>query len=150
MKLTTFSDYSLRVLIYLAVRDDVLSTIGEIADAYDISRNHLMKVVHNLGVLGYLETVRGKHGGVRLAMAPKDINIGALLRETEDTRSLVECFDQEHSRCTIDPVCALRGILEQALTGFFAVLDSYTLEDVVRNRKRLRTLLTSGSPGQRG
>jgi Rrf2 family nitric oxide-sensitive transcriptional repressor len=141
MKLTTFSDYSLRVLIYLAVRDDTLVTIGEIAEAYDISRNHLMKVVHHLGVLGYLETVRGKHGGVRLALAPKDINIGVLLRETEDTTALVECFDPEGSHCAIDPACALRGILQQALGGFFSVLDSYTLADVLHNRKRLSRLL---------
>lgn len=146
MKLTTFSDYSLRVLIYLAVRDDSLSTIGEIAEAYDISRNHLMKVVHNLGVLGYLETVRGKNGGVRLAMAPKDINIGALLRETEDTTSLVECFNREESHCTIDSACALRGILQQALGGFFGVLDQYTLADVLRNRKRLGKLLNLSVP----
>lgn len=146
MKLTTFSDYSLRVLIYLAVRDDSLSTIGEIAEAYGISRNHLMKVVHNLGVLGYLETVRGKNGGVRLAMLPKDINIGALLRETEDTTSLVECFNHEESHCTIDSACALRGILQQALGGFFGVLDQYTLADVLRSRKRLEKLLNVEAP----
>lgn len=144
MKLTSFSDYSLRVLIYLAVRDDSLATIGEIAESYDISRNHLMKVVHHLGVLGYLETVRGKHGGVRLAMEPKDINIGSLLRETEHTTSLVECFDPEGSHCTIESACALRGIMHQALAGFFAVLDGYTLEDVLRNRGgRLKKILSA-------
>ena len=146
MKLTTFSDYSLRVLIYLAVRDESLSTIGDIAAAYDISRNHLMKVVHNLGVLGYLETVRGKHGGVRLAMAPEDINIGALLRETEDTSSLVECFNRQESHCAIESACALRGIMQQALGGFFDVLDQYTLGDVLRNRKRLEKLLQLTAP----
>ena len=146
MKLTSFSDYSLRVLIYLAVKDDSLSTIGEIAEAYGISRNHLMKVVHNLGVLGYLETVRGKNGGVRLAMAPKDINIGGLLRETEDTTSLVECFNREESRCTIESACALRGIMQQALGGFFGVLDQHTLADVLRSRKRLEKLLNLAAP----
>ncbi|MFN2337809.1 MAG: Rrf2 family transcriptional regulator [Gammaproteobacteria bacterium] len=144
MKLTSFSDYSLRVLIYLAVRDDSLATIGEIAESYDISRNHLMKVVHHLGVLGYLETVRGKHGGVRLAMEPKDINIGSLLRETEHTTSLVECFDPEVSHCTIESACALRGMMHQALAGFFGVLDGYTLADVLRNRGgRLKKLLSA-------
>ena len=142
MKLTSFSDYTLRVLIFLAVRDDSLVTIGEIADAYGISRNHLMKVVHHLGVRGYLETVRGKGGGVRLAMAPADINIGTLLRETEHNTALVECFDSEGSSCTIEQACALRGIFQQALTGFFAVLDSYTLADVLRNRSRLVKLLS--------
>jgi Rrf2 family nitric oxide-sensitive transcriptional repressor len=142
MKLTTFSDYTLRVLIYLAVRDDSLVTIGEIAEAYGISRNHLMKVVHHLGVHGYLETVRGKGGGVRLAMAPRDINIGALLRETEHNTALVECFNPKGSACTIEQACALRGIFHQALTSFFSVLDGYTLADVLRNRSRLAKLLT--------
>jgi Rrf2 family transcriptional regulator, nitric oxide-sensitive transcriptional repressor len=142
MKLTTYSDYSLRVLIYLAVRDDSLATIGKIAESYDISRNHLMKVVHHLGVLGYLETVRGKNGGVRLAMAPEDINIGALLRETEDTGSLVECFNPDGS-CAIENACALRGMLHQALAGFFAVLDEFTLADMLRNRGRLKNLLST-------
>jgi Rrf2 family nitric oxide-sensitive transcriptional repressor len=143
MKLTSFSDYSLRVLIYLAVRDDSLATIGEIAEAYDISHNHLMKVVHHLGTLGYLETVRGKGGGVRLAMAPEDINIGTLMRETENTTALVECFDPDGSDCAIEPACALRGIMHQALAGFFAVLDGYTLADALRNRGRLKKLLSA-------
>ena len=141
MKLTTFSDYSLRVLIYLALRTDRLSTIAEIADAYGISRNHLMKVVHYLGTSGYLETVRGKGGGVRLAMPPKQINIGALVRDTESNTVLVECFDKAHSDCAIQPACTLRGMLRQALEGFFQVLDRYTLADLLRNRSRLAGLL---------
>jgi Rrf2 family nitric oxide-sensitive transcriptional repressor len=141
MKLTTFSDYTLRVLIYLALRDDRLSTIGEIADAYGISRNHLMKVVHYLATGGYLQTVRGKGGGVRLALPPQEISIGALVRETESNTVLVECFDPDHSECTIEPACALRGMLRQALEAFFSVLDGYTLADILRNRSRLASLL---------
>lgn len=145
MKLTTFSDYTLRVLIYLSLRDDELTTIGEIADAYGISKNHLMKVVHYLGTQEYLETVRGKGGGVRLAVDPADINIGTLLRKTEVNTALVECFDPEDSRCSIGPACALRGVLNQALQAFFSVLDRYTLADVVRNRARLSKLLNIDS-----
>lgn len=141
MKLTTFSDYNLRVLIYLALRKDGLSTIGEIAAAYGISRNHLMKVVHYLGTEGYLETVRGKGGGVRLAMAPEHINIGGLVRQTESSTVLVECFDPDHSSCAIEPACALHGMLRQALESFFEVLDRYTLADILRNRARLARLL---------
>ncbi|MCO6412484.1 MAG: Rrf2 family transcriptional regulator [Thiogranum sp.] len=141
MKLTTFSDYTLRVLIYLALRQDRLSTIGEIAEAYGISRNHLMKVVHYLGTEGYLDTVRGKGGGVRLAMAPEHINIGGLVRQTESSTVLVECFDPAHSNCAIEPACALHGMLRQALESFFAVLDRYTLADILRNRARLAKLL---------
>ena len=113
MRLTTFSDYALRSLIFVAVAPDRLVTIGQIAEAYDISRNHLMKVVHQLGRLGYLETVRGKGGGLRLGQAPEDIRIGAVLRETERDSALLECFDT-HGNCRILPACVLRGALAEA------------------------------------
>ncbi len=140
MRLTTFTDYSIRVLIYLALHPDRLITIADIADAYGISRNHLMKVVHYLGQQGYLETVRGKSGGVRLARPPAEVNLGSLVRATEAGSSLAECFAPTGSECRIESACVLRGILHQALQAFFGVLDGYTLADVMRSRDRLAAL----------
>jgi len=141
MRLTTFSDYSLRVLIYLGLRDNTRATIGDIATAYGISKNHLMKVVQFLGQQGYIETLRGKHGGLRLARAPEHINLGALVRATEAHTALVECFEPQPSACRIEPVCALRALLTRALQAFFAVLDEHTLADVLHNRDQLAQIL---------
>lgn len=139
MHITRYTDYSLRVLIYLAARTDRLVTIQEIADSYGISRNHLMKVVHQLNRSGYIETIRGKKGGMRLYMAPADINIGALVRETEQGLNLVECFSPGNS-CTITPVCGLKTMFSEALDAFFQVLDRYTLADVIREPHKPRLL----------
>src|SRR5680860_557585 len=106
MHITRYTDYSLRVLIYLAVQGDRLTTIQEIADSYDISKNHLMKVVHQLNRKGYIETVRGKKGGMRLHMAPENINVGVLVRETEHDLSIVECYSSKKA-CKITPVVVL-------------------------------------------
>ena len=141
MRLTTFSDYSLRVLIYLAVHDDKLATIGQIAEAYAISANHLMKVVHYLAQAGYIETARGKGGGMRLGLAPENINIGELVRATEDNRKLVECFDPDNSDCRIETACALRGMLARALEAFFHSLDGHTLADLIAPKARLSNML---------
>ena len=141
MHLTTFTDYSLRVVIYLGARDNRLATIGDIAEAYGISKNHLMKVAHFLGQQGYLDTQRGKSGGLRLARAPADINLGQLIRATESNTILLECFEPASSQCKIEPVCALRSILARSLQAFFAVLDEYTLADVLQNRDQLAELL---------
>jgi Rrf2 family nitric oxide-sensitive transcriptional repressor len=144
MQLTRYSDYSLRVLIYLAVRPDHLATIEEIAQAYGISKAHLMKVVHQMGRAGFLETVRGRGGGFRLARAPEDITVGDVIRYTEDKMDLVECFDPETSHCRIEPVCGLRGVLVEALDAFLKTLDRYTLADLVaRRRKPLDRLLSA-------
>jgi Rrf2 family nitric oxide-sensitive transcriptional repressor len=132
MRLNTFSDYSLRVLLYLCGQGDRLATIAEIAAAYSISENHLMKVVHQLGISGYIETVRGKGGGMRLARAPQDIVLGDVLRHTESDFSLVECFSAD-SACRIAASCRLRGVLGDALGAMFRVLDGYTLADLVDN-----------------
>ena len=132
MRLSTFSDYSLRVLMYLGVQSDRLATISEIAVAHDISENHLMKVVHQLGRGGYLETVRGKGGGMRLARAPKDIVLGEVIRQTEGDIAMVECFSDNPS-CRILSACRLRGILGEALSAMFLVLDGYTLADLLDN-----------------
>jgi len=136
MQLTRYSDYSLRVLIYLAVRPDELATIDEIARAYGISRAHLMKVVHHLGRGGYVETLRGRGGGFQLARPPEEIGVGDVVRYTEGTLDLVECFDPATSRCRIDSACGLRGALEQALDAFFETLDRFTLADLVARRRR--------------
>ncbi|HLV78118.1 MAG TPA: Rrf2 family transcriptional regulator [Marinobacter sp.] len=139
MHLTRYTDFSLRVLIYLAAEGDRLTTIQEIADSYEISKNHLMKVVHQLNKKGYIETVRGKKGGMRLRMAPKDISIGQLVRETEQDLDIVECFTAQ-STCKITPVCGLRQIFGEALTAFLEVLDKYTLADVISDQHRPQLL----------
>ena len=143
MRLTSFTDYSLRVLIYLGVRrdDDRLATIGDVAAAYCISENHLMKVVHHLAKEGYVETTRGKGGGMRLGRAPEDINIGAVVRATEDNHKLVECFDRESSDCRIEAACVLRGLLGQALDAFLHALDRYTLADLLASKSKLARIL---------
>lgn len=141
MRLTVYTDYALRVLMYVAVRPDPLPTIGQIADAYQISRNHLMKVVYELGQAGYLETVRGKNGGLRLARSPQEIGIGRLVRETEPDMALMPCFDPINAQCAITPVCRLRGVLAEARAAFLDVLDGYTLADLVSNGASLQALL---------
>lgn len=141
MQLTQFSDYSLRTLIYLGLRDGSLATIEEIAGAYGISESHLTKVVHKLGRLGVIDTVRGRGGGMRLSRRPADINIGATVRLTEGNLTIVECFDVVHNTCPIAPVCGLNGALNEALQAFMAVLDRYTLADIISNRRDLTALL---------
>lgn len=142
MHITRYTDYSLRVLIYLSVQRDQLTTIQEIADSYRISKNHLMKVVHQLNRKGYVETVRGKNGGLRLNMDPKNINIGVLVRETEQDLKLVECFSTE-SGCAIAPVCGLKGVFAEALEAFLSSLDQHSLADLLpeRNKPQLLRLL---------
>ena len=140
MRLTLFSDYTLRVLMYLGVHRDGLSTISQIAEAYDISRNHLMKIVHYLGQCGYLETVRGKGGGIRLAREPADINVGSVVRQTEKDTVLVECFGSQTSTCRIVPACELKIILKEASEAFYQCLDRYTLQDLLRQEANLKDI----------
>ncbi|MEJ9150767.1 Rrf2 family transcriptional regulator [Bacillus smithii] len=140
MRLTSYTDYALRVLIFLAAKDnDELSSIREISEVYGISKNHLMKIIYGLGKMGIIETIRGRNGGIRLAMKPKDINIGEVVRQTEEDFRLVECFDPENNLCVISPVCGLRHILNHALATYLAVLDQYTLADLVADPERYRT-----------
>lgn len=136
MRLTRYTDFALRVLIHLAVHPRSFSSIAEISKAFGVSQNHLMKVVQGLAGAGYVETLRGRSGGLRLARSPSDIRIGAIVREMEETLDLVEC-----SACVIAPACGLTGALDEALAAFLAVLDQYTLADVVAKRRRLATLL---------
>jgi Rrf2 family nitric oxide-sensitive transcriptional repressor len=149
MRLTTFSDYTLRVLIYLGVNEASLATIADIARAYGISENHLMKVVHFLGQRGYVETVRGKGGGMRLARAPDKINVGAVVRETEENLKLVECFDETSSECRIGPACMLRGALGHALDAFFESLDRHTLADLLTPKGKLAKALAPPGAAKR-
>jgi Rrf2 family nitric oxide-sensitive transcriptional repressor len=141
MRLTSFTDYSLRVLIYLAAQPDRRATIGEVARVFDISENHLMKVVHLLGKSGSLANVRGKGGGLRLAREPSAINVGKVVRATEASMLPAECFDQETNHCVITSACRLRHVLRDAIAAFYAVLDQYTLEDLVSNRESLQKIL---------
>lgn len=132
MRLTTYTDYTLRTLIYLGRQQGRSTTIRDIADAYGISKNHLMKVVHQLGVAGLVETVRGRNGGLRLKLAPEDINLGAVIRATEPDFFMAECFDVEHNRCTLAPACGLQGVLHSAVGAFLAVLDRSTLASLLQ------------------
>jgi len=134
MRITRYTDYSLRVLIYVAVKGEQISTIREIADSFAISKNHLMKVVQELNSKGYLQAVRGKNGGLRLNGQPEDINIGKLVRDIEQDFALVECFDG--GNCHLTPVCRLKGVLAKALNAFFTVLDGYTLADLLPESSR--------------
>lgn len=141
MRMTVLSDYSLRVLMYLAARPERLVTIQEIATAYKISENHLMKVVHGLSKSGFVETVRGRGGGMRLGMAPEEISIGAVLRSSEDDFDLVECFG-ENDACRLTTVCRLKRVLQKALQAYLAELDRWTLADIVRRPKLLLDALS--------
>ena len=142
MRLTRYTDYALRVLTYLGLkRDDELATIKEIADRYGISENHLMKVVHRLGQAGFIDTVRGRQGGMKLARLPSEINIGEVVRHCEDDLRIVECFDSATSSCPIASACALPSILDEALAAFLAVLDRYSLTDLLVPRGRLGKIL---------
>ncbi len=142
MRLTTFTDYTIRVLIYLAQDQEKLATVGELADSYGISRNHLTKVVHYLGQQGYIDTLRGKGGGIRLALAPETINIGQLVRQTERNSALVECFNQDSSACRIGPACRLAGLLAEAQEAFYRVLEKYTLADLTIDARAFSRLVS--------
>jgi Rrf2 family nitric oxide-sensitive transcriptional repressor len=141
MRLTVYTDYALRVLMYLALKPDGLATIAEIAESYGISKNHLMKVTHQLGVAGYVETVRGRAGGLRLAKSVEAIGIGEVVRYTEPDMAIVTCFKPIDAPCVIRPCCVLRRALEKARAAFIGVLDDYTLGDLVQPRGRLAGLL---------
>jgi Rrf2 family nitric oxide-sensitive transcriptional repressor len=130
MRLTTMTDYALRLLMYVDQRPDRLCTISEVAGAYGISEAHLMKVTHQLGLAGWLETVRGKGGGMRLAASPADINLGEVVRSIEPDFSLVDCLTTGSS-CTLNGSCRLTGIVSEALQSFMAHLDRYSLADVL-------------------
>ncbi|MPW31847.1 Rrf2 family transcriptional regulator [Agarivorans sp. B2Z047] len=141
MHITRYTDYSLRVLIYLAINNESFSTISDIATSYNISKNHLMKIVHQLNLKGYLIATRGRNGGLKLNNAPGDINVGALVRELEDKRNLIECFGNQNT-CVITPSCQLKHIFAQAQEQFYRFLDSYTLQDLIGEKHKLGDILS--------
>ena len=128
-------------LMYLALKDDGLATIEEVAESYGVSKNHLMKITHQLGVGGYIETVRGRRGGLRLARPPREIGLGDVVRYTEPDFAIVMCLEPVDADCAILPSCVLRRALERARDAFLKVLDEYTLNDLVKPRSALRAML---------
>jgi Rrf2 family nitric oxide-sensitive transcriptional repressor len=151
MQLNAFTDYSLRVLIYAAVRGGERCLTSDVASAFGISRHHVVKVVHRLQALGYLETTRGRGGGFRLAMAPDEIRVGDVVRRTEGTLAIVECFAREQSTCPLTPACGLKGVLRGAFDAFFDTLNRSTLADLVARPQwtlRVKRLDASFAPRQ--
>jgi Rrf2 family nitric oxide-sensitive transcriptional repressor len=141
MQLSTYSDYSIRVLMQAALRNPVRVTVDEVAGTFGISRHHLVKVVHDLGRSGYLTTHRGVGGGFTLARPPEEICLGDIVRLGEETETVIDCTDGEKGVCRLFPVCRLKGVLDEAAAAFFVVLDSYTLADVVKQPAKMRTVL---------
>ncbi|BAW79688.1 Rrf2 family transcriptional regulator [Candidatus Nitrosoglobus terrae] len=141
MQLTQYTDYSLRVLIYVSLHDKQLTTINEIANSYGISRNHLGKIVHNLANLKYISTTRGKGGGICLALPPEKINLGEVVRNTEGRFELAECFNNSHNTCPTASCCQLKNVFWEAQRAFIAVLDRYTLADITKNKDDLYSSL---------
>jgi Rrf2 family nitric oxide-sensitive transcriptional repressor len=140
MRLTLHTDFALRVLIQVGLGGGTLCTISDIAQSFDVSRNHLMKVVNDLSQSGYLNTVRGRNGGVRLTREPSDINVGRVVRDMEDQLAVVGCLETS-GYCRIQRVCVLRGVLRDATEAFLAVLDTQSLADLIRPHKALSSLL---------
>ena len=148
MRLTQFSDYSLRTLLYLGAHQERLVSVGEVARAYRISYHHLVKVAGMLAELGLVEATRGRGGGLRLARAPEAINVGWVVRHTESDFHLVECFDPTTDTCPITPACMLKNVLQEARNTFLSTLDKYTLGDLLsapERKQRLVQLWTSAS-----
>jgi Rrf2 family nitric oxide-sensitive transcriptional repressor len=140
MQLTLYTDYGLRVLIYLATEPDRRVTVGEVAESYGVSHNHLVKVVQELVELGYIETVRGRGGGMQLLREPADIRVGDVVRQLEPTLDLLKCLGDGEC-CPITPVCVLRKVLTAARDQFIEALDQYSLEDLTANRSEIQRLL---------
>ena len=140
MRLTMQTDYALRMLIQLGVNNDRLVTVSETAQAYQISKNHMMKVAHRLCLEGFVKTVRGNSGGLRLAKRPSEINIGEVVRRIENDFSLVGCFEPRCEDCRISSACLLRSALRKALKSFHDVLSEYTLQDLLVTRPLLEEL----------
>ena len=140
MRLTLHTDFALRILIQVGLNEGKLTTINDIAKSFDISKHHLMKVVNDLGQKDYLDTVRGRNGGIRLMREPREISVGQVVRDTEDNLDIIGCLG-ERGYCRIERVCVLRGVLRDATDAFLAVLDGHTLADLIKPHKALASLL---------
>jgi Rrf2 family nitric oxide-sensitive transcriptional repressor len=136
MRLASFTDYSLRVLIYLALKGEERSTVAEIAEKFQISKNHLVKVVHNLSTLGFIESFKGKGGGISLSISAAQINIGSIVKKLEQKSYIVECYSPSNG-CAISPSCKLKRALKLAEDEFFNTLSGFTLEDMITNKNSL-------------
>ena len=145
MEFSQFTDYSLRVLLYLAAKGEGLASVKEISDAYSISNNHLVKVVHNLSKLGLVDTFRGRSGGITLAKSPEELVVGDLVRKTENL-AILECLPGGKGTCCIIGVCKLKTVLRQALDAFLAELDKVTVADLISNESDLRERLQIPEP----
>lgn len=141
MRLTAYTNYALRTLMYCALKGEKLSRVTDISEAYGISHAHLVKAVHQLGQLGYLENVRGRSGGIRLAMAPEKIVVGDVVRHTEGEMDLVECFVRTTNTCPLIDFCRLSRAFKRAREAFLDVLDELTLADITGNRAQLAATL---------
>ena len=141
MRLTRYTDYSLRVLIHLALHDDRLCSIGEMSRTYDVSHNHLMKVVNALARDGFIQTVRGRAGGMRLARPPEEITVGEVVRRTEEGFELADC-----SGCALSPACGLTSVLAKGMQAILAVFDSFTIADLLTDADAMRRLINRQSP----
>lgn len=138
MRLTSYTNYSMRILMYCAMHPEETVTIADVARAFDISRAHLLKAARRLGQLGYLETIRGRSGGVKLAVAPRDISVGEVVRAMETSDDFVECFNPATNTCRLAGTCRLTGLFHAALEAFYRELDRSTLEDLVGGEPQLR------------
>ena len=141
MQVSAYSDYSIRVLMHTALRHPARVTVDEVAETFGISRHHLVKVVHDLGRGGYLETRRGIGGGFTLAKPPEEIRLGDIVRLGEESETVIDCMDRSSRTCRLLPCCRLKGVLDEAAAAFFAVLDGYTLADLVKQPARMRAEL---------
>ena len=142
MRLNVQSDYALRLLMQLDVNGDELTTIADVARRFGISKNHLMKIAQALGHHGFIETVRGRAGGLRLAGPADQISLGAVIRKIEGDFALVECLPGGNGQCIISPACRLTGVMREALQAFLEVLDAYTIADLTRKNHKLAALLS--------
>ena len=137
MQLTSFTDYGLRTLMYLSSRSEDTASVKEIAEYYGISRNHLVKVVHTLSQHGYIETTKGKGGGIRIAEGSQELRLGDLIMQLEPNMNMVECFDAKTNTCRITSACQLKHCLFEATQNFINTMNKYTLADTVKNKEHL-------------
>jgi Rrf2 family nitric oxide-sensitive transcriptional repressor len=143
MRMTLQTDYALRMLIYLAVHDPKPSTVHDVAESYGISRNHLLKIVLKLRDMGLVATARGRSGGIRLAVLPETVNVGAVVRDLGGDFPVVECMKAHGGACVLSPICRLKSVVREAIGAYLSVFDEYTLADLVANREELASVFSA-------